>query len=198
MRRRFLSASNFLGRVCAGFDDRSRLLLISPLTEVAWADGRVTARESDAIIEVADHYSLTKFEDSFCELMESLMTRSTPTESSRNWFRISQTLSKLATPAVEKISEAMTAQARFVAEMSSNNLIAILRGDGVGRDEESALCAMSSKLRKIESAVALDAARHEASFESSGVSDCDWNGVDVVPIVSTSYSHFDETAVAVA
>ncbi len=126
------------------------LLLLSPLVEVAWADGRVTSRESDAVLQAADGYGLTAFEDLYCSLMETMISRPSPKARARDRFRLHQLLVALPSDGFETIAGSLLVQARYVAEQSSNNLIGFLRGDGICRDEESVLQQIGEELKKAE------------------------------------------------
>lgn len=126
------------------------LLLLSPLVEVAWADGRVTSRESDAILQAADGYGLTGFEDLYCSLMETMISRPSPKARARDRFRLHQLLVAVPANEFETIAGSLLVQARYVAEQSSNNLIGFLRGDGICRDEESVLQQIAEELKKVE------------------------------------------------
>lgn len=196
LRRLYVTASSFLGRVFAVQDETSRRLLMTPLIEVAWADGRVTAREGDVLVEIAGNYGLTAFEDSYCEFLESLITRRSITESSRNWFRLGKMLSRLPASTFEKVSEAITAQARFVAEQGSNNLVAILRGDGVGRDEESILRKLSSELKSVGVTIAENALRREADREKIAVRADDWSERQRGAVRNPKHGRFEEKMTA--
>jgi uncharacterized membrane protein YebE (DUF533 family) len=124
------------------------MLLLAPLVEVAWADGRVTARESDAILQAADSYGLTVHEDSYCSLMATMISRPSPKMTARSWHRFQQLIMKLPAGELETLSESLFEQAYFIAEQSSNNLIGFLRGDGICRDEDTVLQKISEELKK--------------------------------------------------
>jgi hypothetical protein len=64
---------------------RLRLLLLSPLVEIAWADGRVTRGESNAIFEVAETYGLFQDDAQYCALLENLTSRPAPQTVGRMW-----------------------------------------------------------------------------------------------------------------
>lgn len=124
------------------------MLLLAPLVEVAWADGRVTSRESDAILQTADSYGLTESEDLYCLLMETMITRPSPKTTARAWHQLQQLLVRLPGSEFDFFAESLLVQAQFVAEQSSNNLIGFLRGDGICRDEETVLQKIGEELNK--------------------------------------------------
>jgi tellurite resistance protein len=131
-----------------GKQEELYLLLLTPLVEVAWADGRVTARESDAILQTADCYGVTAHEDLYCTLMETMISRPSPKTAARGWHRLHRLFTKLSPDELDILGESLLSQAHFVAEQSSNNLIGFLRGDGICRDEETILQKIGEELNK--------------------------------------------------
>lgn len=132
-----------------GSKDEVYLLLLTPLIEIAWADGRVTSRESDAVLLVADSYGLTDFEDAYCSLMETMISRPSPKMTARSWHRLHQLMVNISEREFEILGESIQVQAQYVAEQSSNSLIGFLRGDGVCRDEETVLQKIGEELKKV-------------------------------------------------
>lgn len=197
LRRRSAAAGRFLARVFGSQDENVRRLLMAPLIEVAWADGRVTARESDVLLEIAEEYGLTGFEDSYCEVLDSLITRVTATESTRNWFKLGRILAKLPPAIYEKVADALTAQARFVAEQGSNNLIAIVRGDAVGRDEEAVLRRLATELKAIGTEVAENVFLDEQTTAPAVRLSIEWSDFGSVPVHASHLKIEEKAAVAV-
>lgn len=169
---------------------------MAPLIEVAWADGRVTARESDVLVEIADYYGLTGYEDSFCEFLDAMITRGSVTDSTRNWFRLRKMLTELPSAAFEKVAEALTIQARFMAEQGSNNLISIIRGDGFGRDEESVLCRLADELRAIGIAIAEKQASLEATAAPISRNVVGWNEIGTLALPLIVNPRMEDTVAA--
>jgi uncharacterized tellurite resistance protein B-like protein len=144
----FAEQSDFYGQ----FTDRSelsrhlRLLFLSPLIEIAWADGRVTRGESNAIFEVAEAYGLFKDDAQYCKLVENLTSRPVPQTVGRMWqdfYRLFEYLSEFAR---EDIAFCLNVQARFVAEQSSDNLVSFLRGERICASEQEALQIVKQQL----------------------------------------------------
>ncbi len=131
---------------------RFRLLLLSPLVEIAWADGRVTRRESDAILQVAAAYGLIDDDASYCELLERLTTRPAPQAVGRMWQDFHQFFENLSEFERGDIRFGLDVQAQFVAEQSSDNLMAFLRGERVSTSEREALEIVKHQLEAAETA----------------------------------------------
>ncbi len=131
---------------------RLRLLLLSPLVEIAWADGRVTRRESDAILQVAAAYGLIKDEAGYCELLEKLTSRPISQTVARMWRDFHGLFVKLSEYERGDIAIGLDVQAQFVAEQSSDNLIAFLRGERVSESEHEALLIVKQQLETAEAA----------------------------------------------
>jgi len=131
-------------------DEDFFLCLIEPVVEIAWADGRVTTREMDALIQIADSYALVDCEETYCRLMSSLISRPSPKESARARNRFNKLLDILSAEELKILSEAILIQAQFVAERSSNNLIDFLRGNTICTDEISVLEKIKGALEKAE------------------------------------------------
>jgi hypothetical protein len=124
------------------------LLLIAPLTEVAWANGRVTNREMDAIMQVADAYRIIEDESAFCELMGSLLTRPSLKSVARVWKNLQTLMSSMTDEECEILNSTLLLQTQFVALQSSNNLMSLLRGERICRDEEIVLQRFAAELKK--------------------------------------------------
>ena len=115
------------------------LLLLAPLIEIAWADGRVTRRESDVILEVAAKYGLADNRTEYSELLAKLTARPMPQIVGRMWQDFYSFFEGLSEPEREEVMFCVRVQAQFVAEQSSNNLLAFLRGERVSQTEREHL-----------------------------------------------------------
>lgn len=126
------------------------LLLVEPVVEVVWADGRVTSREMDALIQIADSYGLVDCEETYCKLMNNLISRPIPKSSARSWNRFYKLLNILSAEELKILSQSLLIQSQFVAQRSSNNLIDFLRGDSICRDEMTVLEKIKEALKRAE------------------------------------------------
>jgi uncharacterized tellurite resistance protein B-like protein len=134
---------------------RFSLLLLAPLVEIAWADGRVSRRESDLILQVAESYGLIKDDTAYCELLEKMTSRPVPQIVGRMWQDLNHFYENLSESERQTVSFCLTVQAQFVAEQSSDNLIAFLRGERVSQREREALTITAEQLKKAETAADL-------------------------------------------
>lgn len=128
------------------------LLLLMPLIEIAWADGRVTRRETDAILRAADTYGLVKSEAGYRELMERLLSRPAPLTVGRMWQDFRYFLENLPERARQTILFGLLAQAEFVAEQRSDSVIAFLRGEKISQSEQEALRLVADQFEKAKEA----------------------------------------------
>jgi uncharacterized tellurite resistance protein B-like protein len=147
---------------------RANLLTLFPLIEIAWADGRVSRRESDAIVQIAKTYGLTDDEASMCELLENMTSRPIPEMVERQWQDFRKLLEKLPALDRETIVYTLTVQAQFIAEQSSDNLLALLRGERVSKSETEMLAIVADRLEKAKQA-ANEAERRKMVETYSGV-----------------------------
>lgn len=133
------------------FCERS-LLLLMPLVEIAWADGRVTRRETDAILRAADAYGLFRNEAGYRELMERLLSRPAPPAVERMWQDFRHFLENLSERARQTIIFGLLAQAEFVAQQNSDSVIAFLHGAKISQSEQEALRLVADQLEKAKEA----------------------------------------------
>ncbi|HLM61588.1 MAG TPA: hypothetical protein VK308_12355, partial [Pyrinomonadaceae bacterium] len=142
---------------------RLELLLLFPLIEVAWADGRISRRESDAILQVAGAYGLTRNEADYCELLDRLTTRPLPRAVERLWQDFRRLFENLPEFERENIAFCLDVQTRFVAEQSSDNLVSFLRGERISASEQEALLIIKQQLENaLGSAKAIEEKRNAA------------------------------------
>lgn len=126
------------------------LALLMPLIEIAWADEKISARETDAILLVAKSYGLTDHEETYAKLMNQISLRPTPKMLGRAWNRIHNLLKPLAPQKIEFLGQAILRQSEYVAEQSAANLSGYVRGEGVCADELSVLQRISEEFKKIK------------------------------------------------
>lgn len=126
------------------------LLLLVPLIETGWADGRITQRESEAILQAAEAYGLTECEASYVEIITRLTTRSTPREIEEFWRRLGQLFLCLSREDRQILKRALQAQAEFVAERSSNDFVSFLQGVGICSNERETLRQIEAELEKAD------------------------------------------------
>ena len=127
-------------------------LLLFPLIEIAWADGRVKRSESNAILQVAEAYGLVKDEAGYSEIIEKLISRPVPQAVVQMWQDYQSFFERLPEFERQNIVFCLAVQAQFVAEQSSDNLVGFLRGERVCQDEKEALRIFARQLENLPSA----------------------------------------------
>jgi uncharacterized tellurite resistance protein B-like protein len=126
---------------------RTNLLMLFPLLEIAWADGFISRRESDAIMKIAKVYGLTADEQSMLELLENLTSRPTSQTVERMWRDVRKLLQNLSESESENIVFGLEIQMQFVAEQSSDDFLSFLRGERVSQSEKEMLQIVSEQLK---------------------------------------------------
>ncbi len=125
------------------------LALLMPLIEIAWADKKISVRETNAILLVAKSYGLTDHEKIYTKLMKQISSRPTPKMLRRAWHRIHNLLKPLSPQKIEFLGQAILMQSEYIAEQSTT-LSGYVRGEGVCADELSVLQRISEELKKIK------------------------------------------------
>lgn len=140
------------------------LLLLTPLLEIAWADGRVTRHESDAILEVAETYDLVEDQTGYCDLLDKLTARPMPQAVERVWSDFPMFFESLSEAERDEVKFCLKIQAQFVAEQSSDNLLNFLRGERISKKEQEMLHEISENLETAHRAAqTLEAERRKAA-----------------------------------
>ncbi len=127
------------------------LILLSPLIEVAWADGSLRTREMNAIFKVADAYGLTESEEIYTELIDSMTSRAMPFKVDMLWLKFHELWRYFKKSESEVAGFCLMMQARYVAEHCSNDSINYLRGDCISPDESEVLLKILGELHKAKS-----------------------------------------------
>lgn len=170
---------------------RMSLLLLMPLVEVAWADGRISRREMDVIVKAADVYGLVDSVGGYRELIERLLTRPAPQTVGRMWQDFHDFLSKINEDERNTINFCLLSQSKFVAEQSSDSVIAFLRGERICEDEQNTLKAIAEQLKTAKAAAEKRAEldrKTSAIEQPSGVKLDDENLIPLVPLVKTAWA----------
>ncbi len=139
-------------RAPLAFHRHPSLVLLTPLIEIAWADGRVSRRELEVIAQVAETYKLVNSERGYRELIERLMSRPTPREAGQMWEELSDLLKGIKERERKAVCDALLVQTNFIAEQSSDGILAFLRGDRIQSEEHEALRIAATHLEKAKGA----------------------------------------------
>ena len=157
-------------------------LLLMPLVEIAWSDGRVTRGELDPIVQAAGVYGLVETSEGYRELMEDLLSRPAPPKVDAMWDAFGGLLKDLPDDSRKLLTFGLLSQAQFVAEQGSDSVIEFLRGERLSTNQEEALLYLAIQLEKAkEVAVETDikkivAARLEIENIQRGVEEPAVNG----------------------
>ncbi len=128
--------------------DHRSLVLLMPLVEIAWSDGRVTRGESDPILQAAEVYGLVETSDSFRELMEDLLSRPGSKKVDAMWDEFRELFKNLPEDSRKLLTFGLLTQAQFIAEQSSDSVIEYLRGERISINQEEALLYLGIQLEK--------------------------------------------------
>jgi hypothetical protein len=131
-------------------------LLLMPLVEIAWSDGRVTRGELDPIVQAAGVYGLVETSDGYRELMENLLSRPAQPKVYAMWDAFGELLKDLPDDSRKLLTFGLLSQAQFVAEQGSDSVIEFLRGERLSKNQEEALQFLANQLEKAKE-VAMDA-----------------------------------------
>ncbi len=123
-------------------------LLLMPLVEIAWSDGRVTRGELDPIVQAAGVYGLVETSDGYRELMEDLLSRPAPLKVDAMWDAFGELLKVLPDDSRKLLTFGLLSQAQFVAEQGSDSVIEFLRGERISINQEEALLFLANQLEK--------------------------------------------------
>jgi hypothetical protein len=127
--------------------DTGAAILLAPLVQVAWAEGKVTNRERDIVFEIAASRGVDSGSPAHSQLVQWLQIRP-PDELFETAMEVMKAGLAVLTPAErdERIHEIVEACTR-IAEASGVGLTTLLGiGSGVTSDESAVLDAITTKL----------------------------------------------------
>ena len=130
--------------------DEAYLLMLTPMIEVAWVDGRVGRAEQNAILKASEIYGLLLDDASFIEIMTRLSTRPHPTNIEVFWNGIDDLLSGLPVGHIAAISALMLGQTRYVADLGQKHIFGMWRGHSSGKDEQGKLQETQKRFSRLE------------------------------------------------
>ena len=108
-------------------DDDIFILLLTPLIEIAWVDGRIGRYEQDAILHAADRYGLLRKEANFFILMDRLSSRPNPKDYENWWEQISGRFRLVTLPETAAIASHLLEQSKHIAGLGQKQLFVSLR-----------------------------------------------------------------------
>ncbi|GEM_PF-1631205 len=128
----------------------SFLLMLTPMIEVAWVDGRVGRAEQNAILKTAEVYGLLHGDETFVEIMTRLASRPPAATIERWWNGIGDLLSGLPIGQTAAISSLMLGQTRYVADLGQKQIFGMWRGHSIGESEKAKLEETERRFSRLE------------------------------------------------
>jgi hypothetical protein len=128
--------------------DTGPAILVAPLVQIAWAEGRVTEAERNTVLEIAQSRGLTPGMPAYDQLVEWLQRRPSDAvfETAMEVMRVG--FSVLPPAERDERIKALVDSCRRVAAVSGGGLSRLLgMGDTVSGDENVVLDAIATKLR---------------------------------------------------
>lgn len=139
--------------------DKLYILILSPMIEVAWVDGRIGRYEQDAILHAADIYGIFHDEGNFFVLMDRLSSRPNIKDYESWWKSVDDGLRYLPLPDTAALASHLLEQTKYIAGLGQKQLFGLWRGHNAGPDEVEVLKEAEKRIKALE--------RRSASKESS-------------------------------
>ena len=124
-------------------------LMLTPLIEIAWVDGRVGRPEQNAILEAADIYGLLDDEGVSMAIMDRMVTRPVRGQLEAWWADLGKALQFIPISQMAAITVLLLEQTRFIAALGQKRIFGLWRGYGAGHEEVAALDGMESRFSAI-------------------------------------------------
>ena len=160
--------------------DEAFLLMLTPMIEVAWVDGRVGRAEQNAILKTAEIYGLLHDDGNFLELMTRLSSRPHATLIEKLWNDIADQFSGLPLGMTAAISSLMLAQTRYLADLGQKQIFGLWRGHSSGRDEEIIFEETEKRLSRFET----KESQTRSNFQKNSIAD----HLKMLPLVKVAWA----------
>ncbi|MBK8466947.1 MAG: TerB family tellurite resistance protein [Chloracidobacterium sp.] len=174
--RRIRSLLQTAGRT----SDDTFLLMLTPLIEVAWVDGRVGRFEQNAVLKTAEIYGLLKDDVNFVEIMTRLSSRPHASVMETLWNDIADRLYGLPLGMTAAISSLMLEQTRYVADLGQKQIYGLWRGHSSGTDEEINFQQTEKRLSRLDT----KESQLNSKTEKNGISD----HLKLLPLVKVAWA----------
>lgn len=172
-------------------DERQQklLLLLMPLFEIAWADGKINVSEQNAILQIADCYELIDDAASYQQITNRLGSRPLQKDCEQFWSEINVLCLGLNESECSRVLFCLAAQAEFIAGQSQSWLLGYWRGRRAGESEQNAVRALAARLEQIKIAreELTRAALYESAEQTSAINE-DENLTRIVPLVKVAWA----------
>lgn len=126
------------------------MVMLTPMIEVAWVDGRVGRVEQNAILRTAEIYGLLRDDENFVKIMTRLSSRPHSVMLENLWDHVADHLSGLPLGMTAAISSLLLAQTRYVADLGQKQIYGLWRGHASGKDEEINFVETQKRLSRFD------------------------------------------------
>ncbi len=170
---------NLLEISCATSDE-AYMLMLTPMIEVAWVDGRVGRAEQNAILKTAEIYGLLRSDENCVEIMSRLSSRPHAAMIERLWDGVANLLSGMPLGQTAAISSLMLRQTRFVAELGQKQIFGMWRGHSSGESEKSKLEETEKRFSRLEQRMTTS----DSTSQKNGIDD----HLKMLPLVKVAWA----------
>lgn len=129
--------------------DDLALLLLTPMIEIAWTDGRVGRAEQNAILEAAEAFGLIENQTTGLVVMDRLTTRPTVQELHGWWDDLSRSLNFMPMGQMLAVISLLLEQSRYIAGLGQKEVYGLWRGYKAGADERVSLGVVEQRLERL-------------------------------------------------
>lgn len=185
-RERFVAASRriiHLVRTAGEPSDDLALLLLTPMIEIAWADGRVGRAEQNAVLEAAEAYGLLANQATGLVVMDRLATRPSAAELRSWWSDLGNSLNFMPMGQMLAVISLLLEQARHIAGLGQKEVYGLWRGYKAGEDERLGLGVVEERLGRLNEG-RMSAAAGVSPATSSHPDEC----LAVLPLIKVAWA----------
>lgn len=125
------------------------ILILTPMIEIAWVDGRVGRAEQNAIFDAADAFGLLENQSTALVIMDRLNTRPSARELNGWWNELSNFLKFLPLGHMLAVISLLLEQTRYIASLSQKEVYGLWRGYKAGDDERVGLGVIEERLGRL-------------------------------------------------
>lgn len=130
-------------------------LALSPLIEVAWADGHVTPGERAGVLEAARALGLDQRSEFCRSTLRRWLTERPPTEALEQWRRLlAPTLAASGSRPARKAERRLLDEAKIIAKMDVRPFdegASLASNTGITAEEQAVLDELAAALEKLDS-----------------------------------------------
>ncbi|MBX7053398.1 MAG: TerB family tellurite resistance protein [Pyrinomonadaceae bacterium] len=185
-REKFINASRRivnLVRTAGEPSDDVALLLLTPMIEIAWADGRVGRAEQNAILEAADAFGLLKHQSNGLVVMDRLSTRPSSAELSTWWSDLGNSLDFMPIGQTLAVISLLLEQSRYIAGLGQKEVYGLWRGYKAGEDERVGLGVVEQRLGRLN-----DGRLRKAELPSPAAASHPDDCLTVLPLIKVAWA----------